>query len=46
MLIKFKNIFREICKITTKINKNLLIKIHHGSKFNEKETINKINPNS
>lgn len=43
--IEYNLIIKEICKITTKINKNLLIKIHHGSRFNDKETVNKINPN-
>ncbi len=32
-------------KLTTKINKNLLIKVHHGSISNEKKIVNEINSN-
>ncbi len=43
--IEYEDIIKQICEITTKINKNLLIKIHHGSTFNEKKIVNKINSN-
>lgn len=42
---EFESSIREICKITTMINKKLLVKVHHGTDFNEKEIIHKINPN-
>jgi len=44
MQIEFENTIKQICQITTKMNKKLLIKIHHASTFDEK-IIKKINPN-
>jgi hypothetical protein len=44
MQLEFENTIKQICQIITKMNKKLLIKIHHASTFDEK-TIKKINPN-
>jgi len=41
--IEYNDMIKKISKITTKINKNLLIKVHHGSISNEKKIVNKIN---
>ena len=41
--IEYNDMIEKISKITTKINKNLLIKIHHGSISHEKKIANKIN---
>jgi hypothetical protein len=43
--IEYYDIIKQISKITTKINKNLLIKLHHGSISKEKKIVNKINSN-
>jgi hypothetical protein len=43
--IEYDDTIKQISKITTKINKNLLIKVHHGSTSNEKKIVNKINSN-
>lgn len=43
--IEYYDIIKQICEITTKINKNLLIKLHQGSISNEKKIVNMINPN-
>jgi hypothetical protein len=43
--IEYYETIKQICEITTKINKDLVIKLHHGSISNEKKIINKINPN-
>ena len=40
--IEYANTIKEICEITKKINKKLLIKVHHGSTFNEKQIVEKI----
>jgi len=42
--IKYENTIKEICEITTKINKKLLIKVHNAASFDEK-IVKKINPN-
>ncbi len=42
--IEYENTIKQICQITTKMNKKLLIKVHHGSFFDEK-IVKKINPN-
>ena len=44
MQIEFENTIKKICEITTKMNKKLLIKVHHSSNFNE-EIVKNINPN-
>jgi CDP-glycerol glycerophosphotransferase (TagB/SpsB family) len=44
MQIEFENTIKQICQITTKMNKKLLIKIHSGPSFNEK-IVKNINPN-
>ena len=41
--IEYNHMIKEISKITTKINKNLLIKVHHGSISHEKKIVDKIN---
>jgi len=41
--IEYENTLKQICEITTNINKKLLIKVHHGTTFHEKEIVNKIN---
>jgi len=41
--IEYNDMIEKISKITTKINKNLLIKVHHGSISHEKKIANKIN---
>jgi hypothetical protein len=43
--IEYDDTLKQICEITTKMNKKLLIKVHHGTDFHEKEMIKKINPN-
>lgn len=43
--IEYENTLKQICEITTKMNKKLLIKVHHGIAFHEKEIVNKINSN-
>lgn len=43
--IEYNDMIKKISQITTKINKNLLIKVHHGSISNEKKIVNKINSN-
>ena len=43
--IEYDDMIKYISKITTKIHKNLLIKVHHGSISNEKKIVNKINSN-
>ena len=43
--IEYYDTIKQISKITTKIKKNLVIKLHHGSISNEKKIVNKINPN-
>ena len=42
--LEYENIIKEICEITTKMNKKLMIKVHHGAFF-DKTIIKKINPN-
>lgn len=42
--IEYETTIEQICQIITKMNKKLLIKIHHGSFF-EQKNIKKINPN-
>jgi hypothetical protein len=44
--IEYYDNIKQISEITTKINKNLLIKVHHYNlaSSNEKELVNKINP--
>ena len=42
--LEYEDIIREICKITTKMNKKLMVKVHHGAFF-DKTIIKKINPN-
>jgi len=44
MQIEFENTIKQICQIITKMNKKLLIKVHHSSNFNE-EIVKNINPN-
>ena len=43
--IEYNDTLKQICEITTKMNKKLLIKVHHGTDFHEKEMVKKINPN-
>ena len=43
--IEYNDMIKKISQIITKINKNLLIKVHHGSISNEKKIVNKINSN-
>ena len=43
--IEYYDNIKKISEVTTKINKNLLIKVHHGSISNEKKIVNKINSN-
>ena len=43
--IEYNDMIKKISQITTKINKNLLIKVHHGSISNEKKIVNNINSN-
>lgn len=44
MQIEFENTIKKICQITTKMNKKLLIKIHHSATFFDEKIIKKINP--
>jgi len=44
MQIEYENTIKQICQITTKMNKKLLIKVHHGTSF-EQKVVKKINPN-
>ena len=44
MQIEFENSIKQICQIITKMNKKLLIKVHHSSNFNE-EIVKNINSN-
>lgn len=43
--IEYEDTIKQICEITTKINKNLTIKVHHGTISNEKKISTTINPN-
>ena len=43
--IEYYDTIKQICEITTKIHKNLLIKVHHGSTSIEKKIVNQINSN-
>jgi hypothetical protein len=42
--LNYNNSLEQICKIATKLNKKLIIKIHPGLSLNEENIINKINP--